>query len=147
MKAVEEDADVEPGTAGEVVLAACGVEEPVDLDYQAEFRGQGYFHAGERGNGHEGILVHGRLRLNDVVPGAAPGDDVVLDPSAAYEAAYEGVCPALCAPDVVHQDAAPAGVGVGGGGSVSDIGTVALGSDAEHVGGICIVPKDWDAVE
>ena len=102
---------------------------------EAELGGEGDFHAEERGNGHEGILVHGGLRLNDVVPGAAPGDDVVLDPSAAYEAAYEGVYPALGTADVVHQDTAPAGMGVGGGGSVSDIGTVALGPDAEHVGG------------
>ena len=70
-----------------------------------------------------------------IVPGAAPGDDVVLDSSAAYEAAYEGVYPALGTTDVVHQDTAPAGVGVGGGRSVSDIGTVPLGPDAEHVGG------------
>ena len=60
MKAVEEDADVEPETAGEVVLAACGVEEPVGLDYQAEFRGQGYLHADERGYGHSPRCRPGR---------------------------------------------------------------------------------------
>ena len=135
MKAVEEDADVEAGTVGEVVLTAGGVEEPVGLQDEAELGGEGDFHAEERGNGHEGILVHGGLRLYDEVPGASLSDDVVLDPAAADEAAYEGVYPALGAADVVHQDAAPAGMGVGGGGSVSDIGTVALGSDAEHVGG------------
>ena len=36
LEAVEEDADVEPETAGEVVLAAGDIEEPVGLDYQAD---------------------------------------------------------------------------------------------------------------
>ena len=37
LEAVEEDADVEPETAGEVALVTCGVEEPVSLEDKAEF--------------------------------------------------------------------------------------------------------------
>ena len=135
LKAVEEDADVEPETAGEVVLAACGVEEPVGLDYQAEFRGQGDFHAEERGNGHECVSVHGRLRLYDEVPGVAPGYDVVLDPAAADEAAYEWMYAALAAVDVIYEQSAPSGVRVGRGGPVGDIGAVTPAPL------ICIVPR------
>ena len=135
MKAVEEDADVEPETAGEVVLAACGVEEPVGLDYQAEFRGQGYLHADERGYGHECVSVHGRLRLGDEIIRRTFGYDVVLNSASSYQAAYEWMYAALAAVDIIYEQSAPSGVRVGRGGPVGDIGTVTLGSYAEHVRG------------
>ena len=135
MKAVEEDADVEPETAGEVVLAACGVEEPVGLDYQAEFRGQGYLHADERGYGHECVSVHGRLRLGDEIIRRTFGYDVVLNSASSYQAAYEWMYAALAAVDIIYEQSTPSGVRVGRGGSVGDIGAVTLGPDAEHVGG------------
>lgn len=135
MKAVEEDADVEPETVGEVVLAACGVEEPVGLDYQAEFRGQGYLHAGERGYGHECVSVHGRLRLGDEVIRRTFGYDVVFHSASSYQAAYEWIYTALAAVDVIYEQSAPSGVRVGRGGPVGDIGAVTLGSYAEHVRG------------
>ena len=135
LKAVEEDADVEPETAGEVVLAACGVEEPVGLDYQSEFRGQGYLHAGERGYGHECVSVHGRLRLGGEVIRRTFGYDVVFHSASSYQAAYEWMYTALAAVDVIYEQSAPSGVRVGRGGPVGDIGAVTLGSYAEHVRG------------
>ena len=135
LKAVEEDADVEPETAGEVVLAACGVEEPVGLDYQAEFRGQGYLHADERGYGHECVSVHGRLMLGDEIIRRTFGYDVVLNSASSYQAAYEWMYAALAAVDIIYEQSTPSGVRVGRGGPVGDIGAVALGPDAEHVGG------------
>ena len=132
LKAVEEDADVEPETAGEVVLAACGVEEPVGLDYQAEFRGQGYLHADERGYGHECVSVHGRLRLGDEIIRRTFGYDVVLNSASSYQAAYEWMYAALAAVDIIYEQSTPSGVRVGRGGSVGDIGAVPLGPDAER---------------
>ena len=135
LKAVEEDADVEPETAGEVVLAACGVEEPVGLDYQAEFRGQGYLHADERGYGHEFVSVHGRLRLGDEIIRRTFGYDVVLNSASSYQAAYEWMYAALAAVYIIYEQSAPSGVRVGRGGPVGDIGAVTLGSYAYHVRG------------
>ena len=135
LEAVEEDADVEPETAGEVALAAGDVEKPVGLDYQAEFGSKGYLHAGERGYGHECISVHGRLRLGDEVICRAFGYDVVLHSASSCQAAYEWMYAALAAVDVIHEQSAPSGVRVGRGGPVGDIGAVTLGPDAEHVGG------------
>lgn len=135
LEAVEEDADVEPETAGEVALAAGDVEKPVGLDYQAEFGSKGYFHAGERGYGHECISVHGRLRLGDEVICRAFGYDVVLHSASSCQAAYEWMYTALAAVDVIHEQSAPSGVRVGRGGPVGDIGTVTFGSYAYHVSG------------
>ena len=135
LEPVEQDAGVDAGAAGEIALGTGGVEEPVGLDYETEFWGEGHFHAEEGSNCHERIFVHGCLLLGDEVSCAALGYDVVLDAASAYDAACEGVDAAFAAVDVIQEYAAPSGMGVGWRRGVFYIGTVALRSYAEHVGG------------